>query len=66
MKTHRKDLRVKLSPERLQQLESIASHHPARREQWNEQGEHDNDLQQESLRDYESDGLAGNPPEYEE
>ncbi len=37
---HRQDLRVKLSPERLRQLEAMASHHPARQ-------------QGETFRDYE-------------
>ncbi len=30
--THRQDLKVKLSPERLRQLEAMASHHPARQQ----------------------------------
>ncbi len=30
---------------------------------FNEKEEHENDLRQESIRDYESDQLAGNPPE---
>ena len=35
--------------------------------QWfDEKAEHENDLRQESIRDYESDQLAGNPPEIQQ
>ncbi len=35
----------------------------ARRDAWDEKAERDRDLEHESRQDYESDQLAGNPPE---